>query len=157
MSSDTRLRLFPASASAGPAADGVDTGYWQGLREGELRLQQCAACDRWWWGPRWMCGDCRAFELSWVAVDPVGTVYSWSRTRHPFIPELAAELPYVTVLVELPQAGNRRVLGLLADPVGADDVRIGDPVRGVVQHPEGARWPALRWHRDVPAERERSR
>ncbi|MGW5383114.1 Zn-ribbon domain-containing OB-fold protein [Nocardia sp. NPDC003963] len=157
VSTEQELRRFPATELAGPAADGVDAGYWQGLAAGELRLQRCTDCGLWLWGPRWMCGRCRNFELSWAAVEAVGTVYSWSRTRHPFISELAGEVPYVTVLVELPRAGNRRVLGLLVDPVGADDIRIGDRVRGVVQQPAGTRWPLLRWRRERPADTERLR
>lgn len=141
------LREFPATELAGPAPDGVDRGYWEGLRDGELRLQRCARCGHWVWGPRWMCGNCHGFELDWVAVDAVGTVYSWSRTWHPFVPELADQTPYVTVLVELPHAGNRRVLGLLTDPLGSDEIRIGERVRGVVQTPHDSPWPVLRWRR----------
>ncbi|PBC51968.1 DNA-binding protein [Rhodococcus sp. ACS1] len=139
-------RKFPATALTGPYADGLDLPYWEGLRAGELRLQRCAECDLWIWGPRWMCGRCQTFDPEWVAVEPVGRVFSWSRTWHPFIPELAGELPYVTVLVELPHAGGRRVLGLLAES-GDTDIAIGDAVAGIIQQPSEAPWPLLRWQR----------
>ncbi|MGX7728129.1 Zn-ribbon domain-containing OB-fold protein [Rhodococcus sp. 2H158] len=137
-------REFPATVLAGPYADGLDLPYWEGLRAGELRLQRCGRCGLWIWGPRWMCGQCRAFDPAWVAVEPVGRVFSWSRTWHPFIPELAGELPYVTVLVELPHAGGRRVLGLLAENDDAD-IAIGDSVAGIIQQPADSAWPVLRW------------
>ncbi|WP_416062706.1 Zn-ribbon domain-containing OB-fold protein [Rhodococcus indonesiensis] len=140
------VREFPATALAGPYADGLDLPYWEGLRAGELRLQRCDQCGLWIWGPRWMCGQCRTFDPAWVAVEPVGRVYSWSRTWHPFVSELAGDLPFVTVLVELPHAGGRRVLGLLAENSEAD-IAIGDAVAGIIQQPADAPWPVLRWHR----------
>jgi hypothetical protein len=91
-----------------------------------------------------MCGRCQTFDPKWPAVEPVGRIFAWSRTWHPFIPELAGELPFVTVLVELPHAGGRRVLGLLAE-IGDGDIAIGDGVAGIIQQPADAPWPVLRW------------
>lgn len=130
----------------GPAADGIDLRYWNGLLAGELWLQRCSTCRQWIWGPQWICGRCFAFDPGWEVVEPVGRVYSWSRSHYPFIRELADHLPYITVLVELPAAENRRVLGILTD-AGAARVRIGDAVVGHVEHEPGARWPLLRWRR----------
>lgn len=130
----------------GPADDGLDRPYWDGLVAGELRLQHCRHCGEWIWGPQWICASCHSFDPDWEPVEPVGTVYSWARSHYPFITELADRVPYVTVLVELPGAGNRRVLGLLVDE-GADTVRIGDPVVGRIELDPGAIWPLLRWRR----------
>lgn len=130
----------------GPAPDGIDTPYWDGLLAGELRLQRCAECRTWIWGPQWLCPHCHTFDPGWESVEPVGTVYSWSRSCYPFISELPVVTPYVTVLVELPQAGDRRVLGILSEPEPAKvRVRIGDRVTGRFELDEGATWPLLRW------------
>ncbi|MBA4024858.1 MAG: DNA-binding protein [Gordonia sp.] len=130
----------------GPSADGLDQPYWDGLREGKLLLQRCGACAQWIWGPQWLCGTCHTFDPLWEEVDPVGTVYSWSRSWYPFITELADRTPYITVLVELAGAGNRRVLGiLLGDEM--QNVRIGDAVSGEFVRDEGSTWPLLRWRR----------
>jgi uncharacterized OB-fold protein len=93
-----------------------------------------------------MCGSCHTFDPDWEAVEPVGTVYSWSRSWYPFVTELAAKVPYLTVLVELPDAGNRRVLGILTG-ADADAVQIGDTVVGHFETDQGATWPMLRWSR----------
>jgi uncharacterized OB-fold protein len=76
----------------------------------------------------------------------VGTVYSWSRSWYPFITELADRTPYITVLVELPGAGNRRVLGILLGDE-TQNIRIGDTVAGEFERDEGSTWPLLRWRR----------
>ncbi|MGW5518267.1 Zn-ribbon domain-containing OB-fold protein [Nocardia africana] len=130
----------------GPADDGLDRPYWDGLVAGELRLQHCGHCGEWIWGPQWICASCHSFDPDWEQVEPVGTVYSWARSHYPFITELADRVPYVTVLVELPGAGNRRVLGLLVDEE-TDSVRVGDPVVGRIELDPGAKWPLLRWRR----------
>ncbi|MBC2639467.1 MULTISPECIES: Zn-ribbon domain-containing OB-fold protein [unclassified Rhodococcus (in: high G+C Gram-positive bacteria)] len=130
----------------GPSADGLDQPYWDGLTRGELRLQRCGTCKTWIWGPQWVCGSCHTLDPNWESVTPAGTVYSWSRSWYPFITELADRVPYVTVLVELPGAGHRRVLGILTGD-DTDAVRIGDPVVGHIEHDEGATWPLLRWRR----------
>jgi uncharacterized protein len=130
----------------GPSADGLDQAYWDGLTRGELVLQRCGECARWIWGPQWICGSCHTFDPKWEAVEPVGTVYSWSRSWYPFITELADRTPYVTVAVELPGADNRRVLGILLGDE-SQDIRIGDPVVGEFEAFGDSPWPLLRWRR----------
>ncbi|WP_084533292.1 Zn-ribbon domain-containing OB-fold protein [Nocardia fusca] len=132
----------------GPAEDGLDQPYWDGLVAGELRLQRCGQCGVWIWGPQWICGACHTFDPGWQVVEPVGIVYSWARSHYPFITELADRIPYVTVLVELPAAGYRRVLGILTGE-DAEAVRIGERVVGHIELDEGATWPLLRWRRET--------
>jgi uncharacterized protein len=127
-----RLEDAPVIGEIEPMPDGLDLPYWDGLAAGELRIQRCRPCGRWIWGPQWMCPSCYSFELSWSAVALTGLVYSWIRTWHPFAPELAAHLPYTSVLVELPQAGGVRLLGLLVDGDGSEPA-IGDPLEGRIQ------------------------
>jgi uncharacterized OB-fold protein len=73
-----------------------------------------------------MCHACLGFDLDWVAVEPRGRIYSWERAWHPVHPALKNHGPYIVVLVELPHAGNVRMVGnLLGDPrqtveIGAD-------------------------------------
>jgi uncharacterized OB-fold protein len=152
---DRRWRVFsvrnipdtpPWVDQTGPSADGLDTDHWDGLRAGKLMLQRCRDCGTWVWAPRPICPSCHSFEMGWEEVDPVGTVYSWTRTWQPFTAEATGHLPYVVVLVELPAAGHCRVMGVLAHADGRT-VRIGDRVRGEIEQPSGdGHWPLLRWH-----------
>ncbi|MGQ0626140.1 MAG: Zn-ribbon domain-containing OB-fold protein [Sporichthyaceae bacterium] len=135
------MRGLPRFGREGPAHTLVDAPYWDGLRAGELRLQHCAACGRWIWGAQPMCPACHTFDPLWEAVEPAGVVFSWTRTHNRFHPSV--EVPYLSVIVELPQAGGRRVLGLYA---GQGDPVIGAQVHGEFEPaPDETCWPLLRW------------
>lgn len=136
----------PWMDATGPSPDGLDAPHWEGLRAGVLQLPQCTECQAWVWSPRPICPHCHSFEMGWQQVEPVGTVYSWTRTWQPFTPESTGHLPYVVVLVELPEAGGRRVMGVLAHADGLTPA-IGTPVRGrIEQPPDDGHWPLIRWH-----------
>jgi uncharacterized OB-fold protein len=129
----------------GPAEDGLDTPHWTALRAGRLELQRCGDCLAWTWSPRPICPSCHSFNLGWQPVEPVGTVYSWTRTWQPFASEATGHLPYVVVLVELPAAGKCRVLGVLEDADGLTPT-VDAPVRGTVAPaPDETHWPLVRW------------
>lgn len=137
----------PLMAAAGPRDDGLDRPHWEGLRAGQVRIQRCAPCGHWIWAPQPLCPRCHGFDLSWPAVEPDGTVYSWTRTWQPFSRELSGHVPFVIVVAELAAAGGRRLLGVLCDGDGAE-VRVGQPVRGEIDPaPSAEAWPVLRWRR----------
>ncbi|MBO9355188.1 DNA-binding protein [Bordetella petrii] len=115
-----------------PEADGLDAPYWQGTRAGKLMIQRCRQCERWQWGPEWICHRCHAFDLGWEAVAPHGRIYSWERTWHAPMAALKDGVPYLSVLVELVHADGIRMVGnLLGDPL--QEVKIGAEVRAVFE------------------------
>ncbi|WP_243770043.1 Zn-ribbon domain-containing OB-fold protein [Amycolatopsis acidicola] len=144
----TQVRNLPATPprmhTIGPAEDGHDTPHWEGLREGELRVPQCDDCGNWIWPKRPICPRCHSFKVSWKAVEPTGKVFSWTRTWQPFAPEFSGHLPFVTVLAELPQAGGRRLLGILLDADGVDP-QVGQQVQAEFEASPDGGWPVLRW------------
>jgi uncharacterized OB-fold protein len=119
------------------AADGLDAPYWEATARHELLVQRCPACNTYQWGAEWVCHNCRSFDLDWVQVPGKGRIYSWERVWHPVHPALRESCPYVIVLVELPEAGNVRMVGnLLGDPL--QEVPIGAEVEAVFEdHEEG--------------------
>lgn len=130
----------------GPSEDGLDAPHWHGLLDGKLMLQRCLDCRTWTWSPRPICPGCHSFRMGWEQVDPAGSVYSWTRTWQPLTSESTGHLPYLVVLVELPAASGRRVMGVLAHADGVTP-RIGAAVRGEIeQPPDCAHWPLIRWH-----------
>ncbi|KAA1394259.1 Zn-ribbon domain-containing OB-fold protein [Aeromicrobium ginsengisoli] len=128
-----------------PFSARVDAPYWDGLADGTLKIQRCDSCREWRWPADWRCGSCGSYDLGWEVVEPTGIVYSWIRTRQPFVAAYADLVPYVNVLVELPQAGGARLMGLLTGDT--DDVEVGRRVVGNFQ-PASARTidlPVLTW------------
>jgi hypothetical protein len=133
-----------------PAADGLDTPYWEGTRRGELMVQRCGSCDTWQWGPEWLCHHCQSFDMQWRPIAGSGLIYSWERPWHPVHPALRGRGPYAAVLVELPAAGNIRMLGNLLGP--ADQaVEIGAAVEAVFEPHDDAALPytLVQWRLDA--------
>ena len=129
-----------------PQHEPLTQPFWDGLRQESLCIQRCAQCGAWQFGPEWICHQCHSFDLRWESVAPHGVIYSWERVWHPAHPALKDGGPYLVVLVELPQAGNVRLVGnLLGDPM--QEVRIGTPVDGVFEpHDEAAApYTLLQW------------
>lgn len=132
--------LAPGLAAPRPARDGLDEPYWSGTRDHVLRVQQCTDCGTFQWGPEWMCHHCQSFHVGWTEVAPTGRIYSWQRPHHPVHPALNEQGPYLVVLVELPAAGNIRMVGnLLGDPM--QEVVIGTPVEAVFEDHDDAEPP----------------
>jgi uncharacterized OB-fold protein len=129
-----------------PQSDGLDAVYWEGLRNGVVNVQRCAKCQTWQWGPEWICHHCNSFDMGWQEVAGEGVIYSWERPWHPVHPALKGHGPYIVVLVELPAAGNIRMIGnLLGDPMR--DVKIGVPVTACFERHDGGDTPytLLQW------------
>ena len=133
---------------AQPKATPLDEPYWAGLRENKLNAQQCRSCGGYQWGPEYICHHCHSDQLAFIEVEPRGRIYSYERVWHPVHPALAEQGPYLVVLVEMPQAGNVRLVGnLLGD--ATEEVEIGSEVEGVFEHHEDAEQPftLLQWRR----------
>jgi uncharacterized protein len=118
---------------------GLDGPFWNALRDERLTLQRCPSCASYQWGPEYVCYRCGGYELQWAEVPKAphgsyrGVVYSWERIWHPVDPSLVSSVPYVAVLVELPDADRVRLLGNLIDPPEGP-VPIGAEVDPVFEH-----------------------
>ncbi|RSM78488.1 DNA-binding protein [Amycolatopsis sp. WAC 01375] len=124
------LKFRPPGAGPAKAAAPVlrpvisrDTEFfWDGLREGELRIQRWGETLRHPPGPMPPDGDLDV-KPDYVVACGRGTVYSYVVHHHPKVP--GKELPFVVALVELAE-GVRVMAELLdADP---ESVHIGLPV-----------------------------
>ncbi len=96
--------------------------FWNGLREGELRIQRWGETLRHPPGPMPPDGDL-GVEPDHIVASGRGTVYSYVVHHHPPVP--GKELPFVVALVELEE--SVRVMGELLD-ADPGSVHIGLPV-----------------------------
>jgi uncharacterized protein len=125
----------------------ADDGYWQGLEDGAFRLPRCAGCARWTWPAHHRCGRCGSWDFDWVDVEPVGTIYAWTRARLAYegVDERADQVPYVTALVEVDGTDGTRVLGVLRGDDSA--VACGARVTGSIDPPSPVSkgYASIRW------------
>jgi uncharacterized OB-fold protein len=79
-----------------------------------------------------VCHVCRSFEYEWSPVSGKGVVFTYIIAHHPPSPAYEDQVPYNVVLVELPDAGNVRMVGNLLD-CPPEKVRIGMAVEAVFE------------------------
>ena len=100
--------------------------YWDGLKEGRLRLQACAECDKVRHYPRPVCDACWSMNVKWIDASGHGTVHSWTITHYAFHPGFKGDLPFILLTVDLPE-GVR--MNAQARGIEASALRVGLPVR----------------------------
>lgn len=99
-----------------PDRQDIDNGrFWTGTDEGRLQVKHCDNCSRDHWPPRLGCPYCGSYNVEWAAVDPTGTIFSWTVVHRSQTPGFDTEVPYAVVLVELDSAKGVRMVGNLAD------------------------------------------
>jgi uncharacterized OB-fold protein len=101
--------------------------FWNATAEHRLMLPRCTACSTYRMPPSPFCFACRSQDVEWVEHDGRGTLYSFTVVRHAVIPEVAAALPVVAGVVELPNTGGIRLVASIVDCEG-EAVTIGAAV-----------------------------
>jgi uncharacterized protein len=119
-----------------PQRTGVDKEFWEATKRHELVVQKCDSCGAFQWGPEVICHKCHSFEMGWQKVSGRGRLYSWVRCWNSVHPALKEACPYIVAVVELPDAGNVRMVGnLLGDP--KQNPPFDSPVEAVFEdHPD---------------------
>ncbi len=74
--------------------------FWNALAEGRLETTCCDACGHMTFPPKPFCPNCWSKTVIWKAIDPAGTLYSWTRI-HAGPAVFAAELPYCVGVLDL--------------------------------------------------------
>ncbi|HVU66297.1 MAG TPA: Zn-ribbon domain-containing OB-fold protein [Ktedonobacteraceae bacterium] len=114
------------------AQDSDSRPYWEGLKQGELRIQRCDSCSQAVFYPRAICPHCHSDQLSWIVASGKGTIYSYTVAHQAFGP-FAADVPFIVVLIEL-EEGARMLSRLLDAP--RERVTIGAAVQVVCEQVE---------------------
>ncbi|MEU5884664.1 OB-fold domain-containing protein [Spirillospora sp. NPDC047279] len=118
----------PKSAPMKPAI-GQDTAfYWEGAKEGELRVQRCADCGTLRHPPGPMCPSCHSTKRDHVVASGRGTVHSYVVHHHPPVPGRTP--PYVVAVIDL-EEGVRVVGNVNGCP--PEDVSVGMAVKLVFE------------------------
>ncbi|MEO7020181.1 MAG: Zn-ribbon domain-containing OB-fold protein [Ktedonobacteraceae bacterium] len=107
------------------ASDSDSQPYWDGIAQGELRIQRCDSCARAVFYPRALCPYCHENKLSWIVATGKGTIYSYT-VAHQGFGSFAQDIPYVIAIVELAE-GARMMTRIIDAP--RERVAIGVPVQ----------------------------
>ena len=107
-----------------PTPTAMSQPYWDGVANGQLRLQTCGACGTSRHYPRLLCDRCYSDEVKWITASGKGKIHSWTVAHHPYHPAFVTEVPYALVLVDLVE--GPRALGRWNGGV----LKIGDEVQG---------------------------
>ncbi|MFI0404344.1 Zn-ribbon domain-containing OB-fold protein [Actinomadura sp. 3N508] len=101
--------------------DPLTAPFWDGCRQGELRVQQCAACGAHQFYPRPFCLSCDGSDVRWVATAGTGAVHSLTEVHVRVLEGL--DPPYLVAVIELTE-GPRLVSNIVGGAAA-----IGDRVR----------------------------
>ena len=116
-----------------PTPDADTLPYWEGLTNGELRIQRCRRCRQFQHFPAPVCGACCSMDLGFEPVGGRGRVESFVVVEHATAPAFADRIPYAIAWVELAEQAHLRVLADVIDCLPRD-VRIGLAVSAVIDH-----------------------
>jgi hypothetical protein len=94
--------------------------FWEGVKNNQLLIQQCADCNTLRQPPGPMCPLCQSLHWRPQQASGKGSVYAWIASQHPT--ELD-EAPRIVALIDLAE-GVRMVSNL-------QDVRLGDVYEGL--------------------------
>lgn len=83
--------------------------YWDGAKEGELRLQQCNACSNTYFPPRPFCPECGSRDVKVTKASGKGQLYSYIINH---LPSPGFEGPFAVAIVEL-EEGPRLMSNIL--------------------------------------------
>jgi uncharacterized OB-fold protein len=102
-----------------PHLDSDTRPFWEGTREGELRLQRCRACANVIFYPRSVCPRCMSDDIEWFAASGRGSIHSFV-VVHRAPPGFQDDVPYVVALIDLAEGPRMmsRITG--ADPASVD-------------------------------------
>lgn len=106
---------LPAAGKPMPRPTALTRPFWEGCREGELRLQCCEGCGDYRFFPAEGCPGCGSPAHRWQTVSPVGRIYTWLIVHRQIDAAWDEDLPYAIVVVELEVPGRPLLTGTLKD------------------------------------------
>jgi uncharacterized OB-fold protein len=90
--------------------------FWEGTREGQLRIQKCNSCQKFYFYPRPFCPRCDSDDVTWQTVSGKATLASYNISYRP-MPMFKTDEPQVIALVELDEG-----VRLMSNIVGVEPV-----------------------------------
>ena len=105
------------SAGPAPLPTPETLPFWEGTAAGELRIQRCLECTRFYFHPRPFCPQCWSDRVEWQPVSGGATLVSYIINYRPF-PAFESTEPQIIALVRLAEGPRlcTNVVGVEPDP-----------------------------------------
>jgi uncharacterized OB-fold protein/acyl dehydratase len=97
--------------------------FWDGMKEGELRIQECSGCEALHHPPMVRCPACGSFEFGHRVSSGRGELYSHVEVHYPQIPGL--DYPLAVGVIEL-EEGTRLISNVV--DIEAERIEVGMPL-----------------------------
>jgi uncharacterized OB-fold protein len=101
--------------------------FWAGTLAGELRIQHCNNCGRYYFYPRPFCRYCQSPDVEWRRVSGIGRLVSYIINYRPVPPATPDELQIIA-LVELDE-GPRMLTNIVGVDPEPENLPLDCPVR----------------------------
>jgi uncharacterized OB-fold protein len=105
-----------------PTLTQLNRPFFEGARQGELRLQRCAVCGQHWFPPSTSCPRCLSVNWAWIAVSGRGRVWSWIVMHQRYFKAFEADLPYNVAFIQLDEGPfmMSTLVGIAPDAIRCD-------------------------------------
>jgi uncharacterized OB-fold protein len=113
-----------------PQIDDANRPFWDGCREGVLRIQGCSDCGHLRYPISIVCPKCLSTDATWEPMSGRGEVYTFGIFRHAYNDGWRERVPYNVALVQLDEGPT-----LISNVVGIapEALRVGLPVTVVFE------------------------
>ena len=100
--------------------------FWDGCKEGELRLQRCTACQHSYFPPRPFCPKCACREVEVYPASGKGVLWSYVINHRPR-PDMGTE-PYAIAVVKLAE-GPQMMTNIVDCPQTPEALQLDMPLQ----------------------------
>ena len=100
--------------------------FWDGCKEGELRLQRCTACKQTYFPPRAFCPKCASRDVEVYAASGRGVLWSYVINNRPR-PDMGTE-PYAIAVVKL-EEGPTMMTNIVGCPQTPEALKLDMPLK----------------------------
>ena len=100
--------------------------FWDGCKEGELRLQRCTACKQTYFPPRVFCPKCASRDVEVYAASGRGVLWSYVINNRPR-PDMGTE-PYAIAVVKL-EEGPTMMTNIVDCPQTPEALQLDMPLK----------------------------
>lgn len=136
-------------SSLAPVVTDLSEPYWNAAKEGRLIAQSCSQCSQLRFPPSPICSSCGRMDYQWIELSGRARVSAWTVTHQTYHPDLAGEVPYTVLLVNLIEQDDLFAYGRYVS--SGTPLETGMPLRAVFEgQPHG--WTLVNWRAETPDE-----